>query len=105
MMNELNERTRQILRLVIDSCVETGAPVGSLAISQKPGMRLSPATIRHAMMELEELGLLYSPHTSAGSLPTDSGLTVFVEGLPEINNLPDADRHKIEQKINGVKGQ
>lgn len=105
MMQELNERTRQILRLVIDAYVETGAPVGSKVISQKLGMKLSPATIRHAMVELEELGLLYSPHTSAGRLPTDTGLTVFVEGLLEVNDLPEADRQKIEQEIQGVKGQ
>jgi len=105
MINELNERTRQILRLVIDAYVETGEPVGSRVISQKPGMHLSPATIRHAMVELEELGLLYSPHTSAGRLPTETGLTVFVEGLLEVNDLPDADRQKIEQEIEDVKGQ
>ena len=105
MINELNERTRQILRLVIDAYVETGEPVGSKLISQKLGMKLSPATIRHAMVELEELGLLYSPHTSAGRLPTDSGLTVFVEGLMEVNDLPAADRQKIEQEMRDVQGQ
>jgi heat-inducible transcriptional repressor len=105
MINELNERTRQILRLVIDAYVETGEPVGSKLISQKPGMNLSPATIRHVMVELEELGLLYSPHTSAGRLPTEAGLTVFVEGLLEVNNLPAADRLKIEREIAEVKGQ
>jgi len=105
MINELNERTRQILRMVIDAYVETGEPVGSKVISQKPGMKLSPATIRHAMVELEDLGLLYSPHTSAGRLPTDTGLTVFVEGLLEVNDLPIADRRRIEQEIHGVQGQ
>lgn len=104
-MQELNERTRQILRLVVDAYVETGAPVGSKMISQKLGMKLSPATIRHAMVELEELGLLYSPHTSAGRLPTDTGLTVFVEGLLEVNNIAAADRQKIEQELQGIKGQ
>ena len=105
MINELNERTRQILRLVVDAYVETGEPVGSKLISQKLGMKLSPATIRHAMVELEELGLLYSPHTSAGRLPTDTGLTVFVEGLLEINDLPAADRQKIEREMDDVKGR
>ena len=105
MINELNERTRQILRLVIDAYVETGEPVGSKLISQKPGINLSPATIRHVMVELEELGLLYSPHTSAGRLPTDTGLTVFVEGLLEVNDLAVADRQKIEQGIQDVRGQ
>lgn len=104
MINELNERTRQILRLVIDAYVETGAPVGSKLISQKPGINLSPATIRSVMVELEELGLLYSPHTSAGRLPTETGLTVFVEGLMEVNDIAAADRHKIEQEMQGVRG-
>src|SRR4051812_4970147 len=105
MIDELNERTKQILRLVIDAYVETGEPVGSKLISQKLGMRLSPATIRHAMVELEELGLLYAPHTSAGRLPTDTGLTVFVEGLLEANTLAAADREKIEQGMGDVRGQ
>jgi heat-inducible transcriptional repressor len=104
MISELNERTRQILRLVIDAYVETGEPVGSKLISQRPGMNLSPATIRHAMVALEELGLLYSPHTSAGRLPTDTGLTVFVDGLLEVNDLPVADRQKIERGIEDVRG-
>lgn len=105
LINELNERTRQILRLVVDAYVETGEPVGSKVISQKLGMKLSPATIRHAMVELEELGLLYSPHTSAGRLPTDSGLTVFVEGLLEVNTLSSTDRQKIEHEIHEIRGR
>jgi heat-inducible transcriptional repressor len=105
MINELNERTRQILRMVIDAYVETGAPVGSKLISQRPGMKLSPATIRSVMVELEELGLLYSPHTSAGRLPTETGMTVFVEGLMEVNDIAAADRRKIEQEMQGVQGQ
>lgn len=102
-IKELNDRTRQILRLVIDAYVETGEPVGSKLISQKLG--LSSATIRHAMVELEQLGLLYSPHTSAGRLPTDSGLTVFVEGLMEVGDINAADRQKIESEMQGVRGQ
>lgn len=105
MIHELNERTRQILRLVIDAYVETGEPVGSKALSQKLGMRLSPATIRHAMADLEAMGLLYAPHTSAGRLPTETGLTVFVEGLLEVNAIKPADREKIERGISGARGQ
>jgi heat-inducible transcriptional repressor len=103
-IRELNERTRQVLKLVVDAYVETGEPVGSMAISQKLGMKLSPATIRSAMAELEDLGLLYSPHTSAGRLPTDTGLTVFVDGLLEIDSLSPDERHVIEQKMASVRG-
>ncbi|MBI1215574.1 MAG: heat-inducible transcriptional repressor HrcA [Alphaproteobacteria bacterium] len=104
MIGALNDRTRQILKLVVDAYMATGEPVGSLAISQKLGMKLSPATIRNAMAELEDMGLLYSPHTSAGRLPTDSGLTVFVEGLLEIDNLSPGERQEIEQKMAASRG-
>ncbi|TAL34402.1 MAG: heat-inducible transcriptional repressor HrcA [Alphaproteobacteria bacterium] len=104
MIRELNERTRQVLKLVVDAYVETGEPVGSMAISQKLGMKLSPATIRSAMAELEDLGLLYSPHTSAGRLPTDTGLTVFVDGLLEIDSLSPDERRLIDQKMASVRG-
>lgn len=105
MIREMNERTRQILKLVVDAYVETGEPVGSRAISQKLGMRLSPATIRSAMADLEERGLLYAPHTSAGRLPTDSGLTVFVEGLLELDDLSAAERAKIDHRLGAARGQ
>lgn len=105
MIKELNDRTRQILKLVVDAYVETGEPVGSMAISQKLGMKLSPATIRSAMAELEELRLLYSPHTSAGRLPTENGLAVFVDGLLELDSLSPAEQNKIEEKIRSHQGQ
>lgn len=103
MIGTLNDRTREILKLVIDAYVETGEPVGSRAISQKPGMRLSPATIRAAMAELEDLGLLYAPHTSAGRLPTDSGLTVFVDGLMELDTLSPQEQRRIDDKISALR--
>lgn len=99
MLKDLNDRTRQILKLVVDAYVETGEPVGSVAISQRLGMRLSPATIRNTMADLEELGLLYAPHTSAGRMPTETGLTVFVEGLLELDPLPAAEKEKIDRRI------
>lgn len=105
MIKELNDRTRQILKLVVDAYVETGEPVGSMAISQKLGMKLSPATIRNAMAELEDLGLLYAPHTSAGRLPTDSGMTVFVEGLLELDNLSAGEQQRITRQIEAARGK
>ncbi|HYD17110.1 MAG TPA: heat-inducible transcriptional repressor HrcA [Patescibacteria group bacterium] len=101
----MTDRSKQILKLVVDAYVETGEPVGSMAISQKLGMKLSPATIRSAMAELEDLGLLYAPHTSAGRLPTDTGLTVFVDGLLELNTLSAGERQQIDQKITAAQGK
>jgi heat-inducible transcriptional repressor len=97
-LSELNERAREILRYVVDAYVETGEPVGSRTISRRLGMALSPATIRNVMADLEEAGLLYAPHTSAGRLPTERGLTLFVSGLLELGGLSKEDQAQIEGK-------
>jgi heat-inducible transcriptional repressor len=97
MIAELNERSREILRLVVESFVETGEPVGSRTLSRKLDMGLSPATIRNAMADLEDAGLLFSPHTSAGRLPTDMGLRLFVDGLLQTGDLSSDDRAAIEE--------
>ncbi|GAA0592336.1 heat-inducible transcriptional repressor HrcA [Caenispirillum bisanense] len=93
---ELNERSREILRHVVDAYVQTGEPVGSRTLSKRLSMSLSPATIRNAMADLEDLGLLYAPHTSAGRLPTELGLRMFVSGLLEIGSLADDERARID---------
>ncbi|MBV9587224.1 MAG: heat-inducible transcriptional repressor HrcA [Alphaproteobacteria bacterium] len=95
-ISELNERSREIFRLIVDGYVQTGEPMGSRTLSRLLGQHLSPATIRNVMADLEEAGLLYSPHTSAGRLPTEAGLRLFVNGLLEIGNLAEAERHNIE---------
>ena len=96
MVPDLNDRSREVLRLVVEAYVETGEPIGSRSLSRKLGMSLSPATIRNVMADLEETGLLYAPHTSAGRLPTDAGLQLFVDGILEIGNLTETDRKNIE---------
>lgn len=96
MIAELNERSRGILKLVVESFVETGEPVGSRTLSRKLDLGLSPATIRNAMADLEDAGLLYSPHTSAGRLPTDMGVRLFVDGLLQSGDLSSEDRDAIE---------
>lgn len=96
MAPDLNDRSREVLRLVVEAYVETGEPIGSRSLSRKLGMSLSPATIRNVMADLEETGLLYAPHTSAGRLPTDAGLQLFVDGILEIGNLTEAERKDIE---------
>jgi heat-inducible transcriptional repressor len=92
---DLNKRAREVLRLIVDAYVETGEPVGSRAISRKLGMHLSPATIRNVMADLEEIGLLRAPHTSAGRLPTEAGLRLFVHGLLQVGHLSDDERDTI----------
>lgn len=101
-LSELSDRSREIFRLVVDAYVETGEPVGSRTLSRLLGSSLSPATIRNVMSDLEELGLLFSPHTSAGRLPTDLGLRLFVDGLMEVGGLTEADRAAIDGKCNVV---
>src|SRR5579862_5193777 len=93
---ELNERSREIFRLIVDGYVQTGEPIGSRTLSRLLGQNLSPATIRNVMADLEEAGLLYAPHTSAGRLPTEAGLRLFVHGLLEIGNLGENERLNIE---------
>ena len=80
----LNERSRDVFKHLVDSFLETGEPVGSRTLSRLMGANLSPATIRNVMADLEDVGLLFAPHTSAGRLPTDMGLRMFVDGLLEI---------------------
>jgi len=99
----LDARAQAILRSLVDSYVSTGEAVGSRTLSRHLagllGMELSPATIRNAMAELEEAGLLYSAHTSAGRLPTDAGLRLFVNNLMEVQPLDEATRDRMEQQL------
>lgn len=95
MVTELNERSREIFRVIVDAYMETGEPVGSRTIARRLGQQLSPATIRNVMADLEDAGLLYAPHTSAGRLPTDAGVRLFVNGLLEVGRLSEEERLNI----------
>jgi hypothetical protein len=77
----MDVRGAAILRQLVELYVETGEPVGSRTLSRRLPHALSPATIRNVMADLEEAGLLFAPHTSAGRLPTERGLRLFVDGL------------------------
>ncbi len=88
----IDDRASAILRQIVELYVETGEPVGSRTLSRRLPVALSPATIRNAMADLEDAGLLYAPHTSAGRLPTDRGLLLFVDGLLEFGDLAEEDR-------------
>src|SRR4051812_1054440 len=98
MISELNQRSRDIFRTIVAAHGETGEPIGSRTISRRLGISLSPATIRNVMADLEEQGLLYAPHTSAGRLPTEAGLRLFVHGLLEIGALTEKERESIDAK-------
>ncbi|WP_308911008.1 heat-inducible transcriptional repressor HrcA [Pseudokordiimonas caeni] len=93
---ELNERSKAIFRQIVETYLETGDPVGSRTISRADGIAVSPATIRNVMADLEDLGLIAAPHTSAGRVPTDFGLRLFVDGLMEVGNLTREERASIE---------
>lgn len=92
----LNERSREIFRHIVDAYVETGVPVGSRTIARKLNGVLSPATIRNVMADLEHAGLLFAPHTSAGRLPTEAGLRMFVSGLLQVGGLDAEERKTID---------
>ena len=101
-ITELNERSREIFRQIVEAYVQTGEPIGSRTLSRRLGVSLSPATIRNVMADLEECGLLYARHTSAGRLPTAAGMRLFVNGLLEVGGLPDDERSAIDQRCQAV---
>ena len=85
---ELTKRSQEIFNIIVNNYLETGTPVGSGVISSHPEIGLSSASVRAIMAELEDAGLLFSPHTSSGRLPTHAGLRLFVDGLMEEIGLP-----------------
>ncbi len=99
---ELGERPREIFRHLVDAYLTSGEPVGSRTLSQRLPHSLSPASIRNVMADLETMGLLYAPHTSAGRVPTEKGLRLFVDGLLEIGELAPGERASIESRISGT---
>ncbi|MFQ5534707.1 MAG: heat-inducible transcriptional repressor HrcA [Sphingomonadales bacterium] len=96
MIKELNERSRQVFREIVDAYLTTGEPVGSRFLAQISNLPLSAASFRNIMAELEGAGLLYAPHTSAGRMPTETGLRLFVDGLLEVGDLTSDERAAIE---------
>lgn len=95
----LDERMRTIFREIVESYLATGEPLGSRSLARQLSLSLSPATIRNVMSDLEHLGLIFSPHVSAGRLPTETGLRYFVDGFMELGNLTAGERASIEAKV------
>lgn len=98
-ITELNDRARDIFRIVVETYLEHGQPVGSRTISKFSALNLSPASIRNVMQDLEEVGLLSSPHTSAGRMPTETGLRLFVDGMMQVAEPSAEDRARIEAQL------
>jgi heat-inducible transcriptional repressor len=96
---QLDRRSREIFRRIVDSYLETGEPLGSRNLARILPMSLSPASVRNVMSDLENLGLVYSPHTSAGRLPTESGLRLFVDSMLEVGDLTAEERRDIEARV------
>jgi heat-inducible transcriptional repressor len=101
MVADFSERMRRILGAVVEDYIDTAEPVGSKLVAKKMGLNLSPATIRSIMSELEELGLLFQPHTSAGRVPTEKGLRFYVDYLLDIHDLDEGERGVIRSRYLG----
>ncbi len=95
----LDRRSREIFRRLVETYLDTGEPVGSRNISRLLPVNLSPASVRNVMADLEHLGLIRAPHTSAGRLPTEIGLRFFVDALLEIGDLTADERRQIEAQV------
>ena len=99
-LGQLDERARDIFRRLVETYLETGEPVGSRTLS-RGGMPLSPASIRNTMQDLAQLGLLGASHSSAGRMPTHMGLRLFIDGLLEVGDVGEDERHQIETRLAG----
>jgi heat-inducible transcriptional repressor len=98
-VTELTDRARDVFRIVVESYIDSGQPVGSRTISKLSPLNLSPASIRNVMQDLEEFGLLAAPHTSAGRMPTESGLRLFVDGMMQAAEPSQEERAVIESRL------
>lgn len=98
-VTELTDRARAIFRLVVEGYLESGQPVGSKTLANDGGLNLSPASIRSVLADLEAVGLLAAPHTSAGRLPTETGLRLFVDGMMQVAEPTRAEREAIEARL------
>ena len=99
LLSDLNDRSREVFRRVVEAYLETGEPVGSRTLTREMSEKVSAATIRNVMQDLEHLGLLDHPHVSAGRMPTQLGLRLFVDGLMEAGPVSPGDREMIEETL------
>lgn len=99
LLSSMDQRARDVFKLLVDTYLETGEPVGSRTISRVLPSSLSPASIRNVMMDLEDAGLIASPHTSAGRIPTDVGLRFFVDALLQVGSIGTDERARIDAQV------
>jgi heat-inducible transcriptional repressor len=100
-LSEMNDRSREVFRRVVEGYLASGDPVGSRMLTRTMTEKVSAATIRNVMQDLEFMGLLGSPHISAGRVPTQAGLRMFVDGILEVGTVAEADREKIDATTGG----
>jgi heat-inducible transcriptional repressor len=100
-LDSLDDRAREIFKQIVETYLETGEPVGSRTLAKAGGLTLSPASVRNTMQDLAEMGLLASPHVSAGRVPTHQGLRMFVDGLLEFGDLNKDDRAAVDAALRG----
>ncbi len=103
-LDEMNDRSREVFRLIVESYLDSGDPVGSRTLTRTLSEKVSAATVRNVMQDLEFLGLLDSPHISAGRIPTQMGLRMFVDGLLEVGDLGADDQQKLDETLGSNAG-
>ncbi len=99
LLKEMNERSREVFRRVVEGYLSSGDPVGSRTLTRDFSEKVSAATIRNVMQDLEYMGVLGSPHVSAGRIPTQLGLRMFVDGMIELGEPTDTDRERIDATL------
>jgi len=100
---EVSDRARHLLKVLVERYIREGQPVGSRTLSRDSGLDLSPATIRNVMSDLEEMGLVAAPHTSAGRVPTPKGIRLFVDALIKVQPMTDAEIRRLQAEMDAVR--
>ena len=100
---DLSDRARHLLKVLVERYIREGQPVGSRTLSKDSGLDLSPATIRNVMADLEEMGLVVAPHTSAGRVPTPKGIRLFVDALLKVQPMSDAEIRRLQAEMEAVR--
>ena len=98
--SSLNERAQQLLKVLIEGYIMDGQPVGSTTLAKRSGLKLSPATVRNVMANLEDQGYIHAPHTSAGRVPTAMGYRLFVDSLVSVQDLNEKDLTSLQSRFN-----